>query len=43
MMSLMVIDVLVVSVMGSVPQGRIARNVGSLLVFLYWFRVRVYM
>ena len=39
MMSLVVIDVLLVSVMGMllVVHGLIARYVGNVLVFLYWF------
>ena len=43
MMSVVVIDVLLVSGMGSVPHGRIARYVGSVLVFLYMLSARVYM
>ena len=43
MMSVVVMLFLVVSVMGSVPHGLIARYVGSVLVFLYMLSARVYM
>ena len=43
MMSVVVIDVLLVSVMGSVPHGLIARYVGNCEVDWYMLSARVYM